>query len=104
MPLGQRTDCGDARYAGIEIPFTSNIADQLEVLLGQVHRKGIRSVMYRVRCADIDSMSKMAAAQSVSSVGDWLTLMHHAPAAHTVQWLRLPGGAADAPAVQAATH
>lgn len=33
MPLGQRADCGDARYAGIEIPFTPDIAEQLELTL-----------------------------------------------------------------------
>ncbi len=31
MPLGQRSDCGDAKYAGVEIPYSPDIAEQLEV-------------------------------------------------------------------------
>ena len=41
MPLGQRSDCGDARYAGIEIPFTPDIADQLEVRMFIAMQAGI---------------------------------------------------------------
>ena len=31
MPLGKRTDCGDAKYAGLEVPFASDIEVALQV-------------------------------------------------------------------------
>ncbi|KIY97450.1 putative Protein arginine N-methyltransferase 5 [Monoraphidium neglectum] len=36
MPLGKRSDCGDARFAGVEIPFAHDVADamQAELLCG----------------------------------------------------------------------
>lgn len=34
MPLGKRTDCGDAKYAGVEVPFACDIVEALEVLTG----------------------------------------------------------------------
>jgi hypothetical protein len=32
MPLGKRPDCGDAKYAGVEIPFACDIVATLEVM------------------------------------------------------------------------
>ncbi len=29
--LGKRTDCGDARYAGLEVAWSSDIVETLEV-------------------------------------------------------------------------
>lgn len=34
MPLAKRTDCGDARYAGVEVPFCCDIVATLEVRRG----------------------------------------------------------------------
>jgi hypothetical protein len=31
MPLGKRTDFGDARYAGLDVPFKSRVEDVLDV-------------------------------------------------------------------------
>ena len=31
MPLGKRTDCGDSKYAGVEVPFACDIVEALEV-------------------------------------------------------------------------
>jgi len=31
MPLGNRSDFGDSRYAGLEIPFTSKVEGVLQV-------------------------------------------------------------------------
>lgn len=31
MPLGKRTDCGDAKYAGLDVPFACDIVETLEV-------------------------------------------------------------------------
>ncbi len=31
MPLGKRTDCGDAKYSGVDIQFTSNVVGSLQV-------------------------------------------------------------------------
>ena len=33
MPLGKRTDCGDAKYAGVEVPFACDIVTTLEVCM-----------------------------------------------------------------------
>ncbi|GAB4821351.1 hypothetical protein N2152v2_008397 [Parachlorella kessleri] len=33
MPLGKRTDCGDAKYAGVEVPFACDIVTTLEASL-----------------------------------------------------------------------
>ncbi|BDA41363.1 Protein arginine N-methyltransferase 5 [Coccomyxa sp. Obi] len=30
MPLGKRTDCGDAKYSGVDVPFTSNVVESLQ--------------------------------------------------------------------------
>ncbi|KAL4443757.1 hypothetical protein ABPG75_011494 [Micractinium tetrahymenae] len=30
MPLGKRTDCGDAKYAGLDVPFACDIVETLE--------------------------------------------------------------------------
>ena len=38
MPLGQRTDCGDARYAGVEVAFAADIAEKLEVRIHQMQQ------------------------------------------------------------------
>ena len=34
MPLGKRTDCGDAKYAGVEVSFACDVVEVLEVLTG----------------------------------------------------------------------
>jgi hypothetical protein len=31
MPLGKRTDFGDAKYAGLDVSFTSHVEDELDV-------------------------------------------------------------------------
>lgn len=31
MPLGRRTDCGDARYSGVEVDFESDLVQSLQV-------------------------------------------------------------------------
>ena len=31
MPLGKRNDCGDAKYAGLEVAFSSELVGTLEV-------------------------------------------------------------------------
>lgn len=31
MPLGKRTDCGDAKYAGLDVAFACDIVETLEV-------------------------------------------------------------------------
>ena len=31
MPLGKRSDCADAKYAGVEVPFSCDIVETLEV-------------------------------------------------------------------------
>lgn len=36
MPLGKRTDCGDARYAGVEIKYAHDIAKHMQVLMPPV--------------------------------------------------------------------
>jgi hypothetical protein len=30
MPLGKRTDCGDARFAGVELPFVHDVAEAMQ--------------------------------------------------------------------------
>ena len=32
MPLGKRTDCGDAKYSGVQVAFASDITASLQVL------------------------------------------------------------------------
>lgn len=32
MPLGKRTDCGDAKYSGMEVSFACDVVEALEVL------------------------------------------------------------------------
>lgn len=34
MPLGKRTDCGDAKYAGCAVDFTTDPSQQLQVRFG----------------------------------------------------------------------
>ena len=31
MPLGKRSDFGDARYAGVEVPFSHDISHDMQV-------------------------------------------------------------------------
>ena len=37
MPLGKRTDCGDAKYSGVEVPFACDIVETLQVDLVDAH-------------------------------------------------------------------
>lgn len=47
MPLASRTDCGDARYCGVEVAFACDIVDTLQV--GSIILITVQgSMMYRL--------------------------------------------------------
>ena len=39
MPLGKRTDCGDAKYVGVEVPFCCDVVETLQVRRLHASRK-----------------------------------------------------------------
>lgn len=103
MPLGQRSDCGDARYAGIEIPFTPDIADQLEVIMLHCHAGWdiflLSSNLHHLASpAMIERRLLKAVPRFV------MMLVVFIGAAYIVRWLRFSGCAADTSAVPAASH
>ena len=50
MPLGKRTDFGDARYAGLDVPFASRIEDVLGVSKTD-RNKIIDCLVINIRCS-----------------------------------------------------